>query len=144
MKRILVALDHSPRASDVLARAATIAASTGAELFLFRAIGLPVELPADAYRVSPAEVVESLHAAAVRELEAMEGQLEPTLVTHVLVRTGVPWAAICEAAKAHDVDLIVVGSHGYSGLDHVLGTTAAKVTNHADRSVLIVRTPKKA
>jgi nucleotide-binding universal stress UspA family protein len=39
----------------------------------------------------------------------------------------------------HDVDLIVIGSHGYGALDHVLGTTAAKVVNHADRSVLVVR-----
>ncbi len=144
MKRILVALDHSPRAPQVLARAASIAASQGAELFLLRAIGLPIELPADAYRSSPAEVVEMLHAASVRELEALAATLDPTLVVHVLVRSGVPWVAICEGAKAHEVDLIVVGSHGFSGLDHVLGTTAAKVVNHADRSVLVVRTAKPA
>ena len=35
--------------------------------------------------------------------------------------------------------MIVIGSHGYDTLDKVLGTTAAKIVNHADRSVLVVR-----
>jgi nucleotide-binding universal stress UspA family protein len=34
---------------------------------------------------------------------------------------------------------VVLGSHGYSGFDRILGTTAAKVVNHCDRSVLVVR-----
>jgi nucleotide-binding universal stress UspA family protein len=42
-------------------------------------------------------------------------------------------------ARELSVDLIAIGSHGYSPVDHVLGTTAAKVVNHADRSVLVVR-----
>ncbi len=139
MKRILVALDSSARSRDVLPRAAAIAAATGAELFLLRAIGLPVDLPPDAYRSSPSEVVASLRASSVRELEALALTLDPARVTHVLVQIATPWVAICEAAKEHDVDLIVVGSHGYSGVDHLLGTTAAKVVNHADRSVLVAR-----
>lgn len=43
--------------------------------------------------------------------------------------------------RAHDdVDLIVIGLHGYGTLDRILGTTAAKVTNHTDRNVLVIRT----
>jgi nucleotide-binding universal stress UspA family protein len=38
--------------------------------------------------------------------------------------------------------LIVIGSHGYGGLDRVLGTTAARVVNHALCSVLVVRPPE--
>lgn len=144
MKKILVALDSSVRTMDVLARAATIAKSSGAELFLFRAVGLPPELPADAYRSSPAEVVEMLRTAAVRELEGMTKSLDPSLVVHILVRIGAPWAAICESAREHEVDLIVIGSHGYGALDHVLGTTAAKVVNHARCSVLVARPAKNA
>jgi nucleotide-binding universal stress UspA family protein len=41
------------------------------------------------------------------------------------------------------VDLIVIGSHGYDALDRLLGTTAAKVVNHADRSVLVVRAAER-
>ncbi len=75
----------------------------------------------------------------MRELEQLALGVDPKLAAHVLVRVGTPWGAICRAGKEHDVDLIVVGSHGYDAIDHVLGTTAAKVVNHADRSVLVVR-----
>jgi nucleotide-binding universal stress UspA family protein len=144
MNRVLVALDHSPRAASVLARAATVARATGAELFLLRAVGLPPELPADAFRASPGEVVEHLRADAVRDLEKTALTLDPGLVAHVLVRIGAPASAIVESAREHDVDLIVLGCHGYDAIDRVLGTTAAKVVNHADRSVLVVREPRRA
>jgi nucleotide-binding universal stress UspA family protein len=139
MKRILVALDQSPRAPAVLARASAIARSTGAELYLFHAVGIPAEFPADAFRSSPNELVETWRTEAVRELERVAAFVEPSVVVHVLVHVGQPWASICAAARENDVDLIVVGSHGHSALDHVLGTTAGKVVNHADRSVLVVR-----
>ena len=52
-----------------------------------------------------------------------------------------PWEGVCRVARERQVDLIVVGSHGYGGaMDHILGTTAAKIVNHADRNVLVVRT----
>jgi nucleotide-binding universal stress UspA family protein len=139
MKRILVGLDRSERAGTVLARAASLASRDGAELFLLRAIGLPPEVPADAFLSPPAQMMSAWREEAVRDLERLALSLEPSIVAHVLVRIGSPWSAICAAAREHDVDLIVVGSHGHSVLDHVLGTTAAKVVNHADRSVLVVR-----
>jgi nucleotide-binding universal stress UspA family protein len=142
MKRILVGLDRSNRAPFVLERAAAIATTLGAELFLLRSIGLPPELPVDAYRAAPNDLTEVWRGEAVRDLERIALTLDPKLVTHVLVRIGSPWSSICAAAREHEVDLIVIGSHGYGAIDHVLGTTAGKVVNHADRSVLIVRPAK--
>ena len=55
------------------------------------------------------------------------------------VHVGTPWDTICREAKTLECDLVVLGSHGYSGLDRILGTTAAKVVNHCERSVLVVR-----
>jgi nucleotide-binding universal stress UspA family protein len=52
---------------------------------------------------------------------------------------GAPWEAICKAAEGLEADMVVVGSHGYSGIDRVIGTTAAKVVNHCPCSVLVVR-----
>jgi nucleotide-binding universal stress UspA family protein len=143
MKRILVALDSSPRAETVLARAAAIAKLNGAELYLLHAVSIPVEVPPEAFTTSPTQLVEEWRTAAARDLEKRSGALDPTIVTHILARAGSPWSAICASAKEHDVDLIVIGSHGYDALDHLLGTTASKVVNHADRSVLVVREPKR-
>jgi nucleotide-binding universal stress UspA family protein len=55
------------------------------------------------------------------------------------VVVGAPWEAVCNAARTTAVDVIVIGSHGYSGLDRLLGTTAARIVNHAPCSVLVVR-----
>ncbi len=142
MKKVIVALDTSPRAAEVLRQAASVAPASAAELYLLRCVGLPPELPPDSFRSSPNEVVEALRATAALQLEALAASLEPTRVAHILARVGAPWSAICEAAKEHGADLVVVGSHGYDALDHLLGTTAAKVVNHAGCSVLVVRSSK--
>ena len=63
----------------------------------------------------------------------------PLEVEAVDVHVGTPWDTICREAKTLDCDLVILGSHGYSGFDRILGTTAAKVVNHCDRSVLVVR-----
>lgn len=77
--------------------------------------------------------------AARRDLDQYARQLPPALLAGIRIEYGVPWQAICQQAKTDRVDLIAVGSHGYGGLDRLLGTTAARVVNHADRSVLVVR-----
>ena len=139
MRKLLVALDRSSRAKLVLERAATLAKAVGAEVFLLRVITLPTDVPDDAYSMSPGELVERWKSDAARELEGLAAGFATDTVVHVLVRTGSPWSAICAAAREHEADLIVLGAHGYDAFDHILGTTAAKVVNHADRSVLVVK-----
>jgi nucleotide-binding universal stress UspA family protein len=62
------------------------------------------------------------------------------MLQEIRVEVGTPWQAICTVAKGMNAELIVIGSHGYGAVDRLLGTTAAKVVNHADCSVLVVRT----
>jgi len=141
MKRILVALDGSPRAPRVLAAAARLADLTSARLVLFRAIGLPPDLPRELLHGTPAQIEDTLRAAARSEMEALARDIKPELIERIATELATPWDGIVTEARTIDADLIVIGSHGYSGLDRVLGTTAAKVANHADRSVMIVKTP---
>jgi nucleotide-binding universal stress UspA family protein len=143
MKKMLVALDGSSRQADVLGAALALARKTGAELVLFRGVGLPADLPAEALSIPPEQVPNLLEARASRDLEALKARLPAGVHSHVKVLLGSPWQAIDAAARSEDVDLIVIGSHGYGGLDRVLGTTAAKVVNHADRSVLVVRAAER-
>ncbi|HVJ90592.1 MAG TPA: universal stress protein [Labilithrix sp.] len=139
MKRILVGLDSSPRARDVLSAAVDFARRTHSKLRILRCVGLPPELPANIWGVPPAQLTESFLATAKREVEEAGASVPPELLDGAYAQIGVPWDAICAAAREHDADLIVIGSHGYGFLDRLLGTTAAKVVNHADRSVLVVR-----
>jgi nucleotide-binding universal stress UspA family protein len=145
MKRLLVALDGSSRASAVLKAAVDQAQATGASLVLLRAVGMPTDLPFAAMAMSPADVMNVLEQRAREYLNELGRELVPTGVSWELrVDTGVAWQCICTAAQAIDATLIVIGSHGYGALDRMLGTTAARVVNHADRSVLVVRSPEQS
>lgn len=141
-KNILVAIDTSPRAPGVLAAAVGIARDAGAQLTLFRSVGIPIDLPPEALSMSPAKLPEFLEDRARHELDELAGGLPSELVRGVSVHVGVPWEAICRVAREIDADLIVLGSHGFSGIDRLIGTTASRVVNHADRSVLVVREKK--
>jgi universal stress protein F len=143
MRKILVGLDGSPRSAGVLAASLRLARATSARLQLFRAVGVPVDLPAIALSIPPAELEVVLERDARTALEALARDLPVELIAGRSVALGQAWQAICEAARREDVDLIVIGSHGYGAADRVLGTTAAKVVNHADRAVLVVRAPER-
>ncbi|HTJ83730.1 MAG TPA: universal stress protein [Polyangiaceae bacterium] len=139
MKLLLVALDSSPRAQKVLDTALQLAQKTGAKLRLVRAVGLPPEVPMTPFGVTPDGFIEILLEQARKGLEEYAAKVPPALLEGTDTRVGTPWSGICDAAKDSHADLIIVGSHGYHGLDRIIGTTAAKVVNHAECSVLVAR-----
>jgi nucleotide-binding universal stress UspA family protein len=141
VRRILVGLDGSPREALVLARAQDLAVLFDAHLLLLRAVGLPPEIPPEAWQNPALTVKEFMEGQAREALSKCAASLPEALRSRhaIEVVVATPWQAVCSSAQAHEVDLIVIGSHGYSGLDRVLGTTAARVVNHALCSVLVVR-----
>jgi nucleotide-binding universal stress UspA family protein len=143
MKKILVCLDGSPRERGVLDAAIAVARNRGAKLILFRSVGIPKELPKEAYSMDPEDIPALLEKRATLALEKLSEAVPPELLGSIRVAVGTPWQSIERAAAEADVDLIIIGSHGYQTLDRVLGTTAAKVVNHADRTVIVVRAPER-
>lgn len=136
---ILVALDTSARAPYVLAEGVDLAQKLGGRLLLVRAVGIPHEIPIELLTQSPNQVPEILEQLARRDLEERARAIPDGVAAKMMVHVGVPWEVICRAANEENADLIVIGSHGYSGIDKLLGTTAARVVNHTNRSVLVVR-----
>lgn len=143
LRRILVGLDGSPREPLVLAAAQDLALKFEASLVMVRAVGIPPELPAEAWQDPTLSVKEYLEQRARAGLERCVKELcEPLRARHSLeVIVATPWEALCLCAQTHHADMIVIGSHGYSGIDRILGTTAARVVNHALCSVFVVRSP---
>jgi nucleotide-binding universal stress UspA family protein len=139
MKRILVGLDGSPAQTEVLDVAAGLATAFGAKLILFHAVAIPVHLPQQALAVPPTDVGGLLSDMARTQLEEL-AQARAELVERLQVEIGTAWRAVCDTAKADAVDLVVIGSHSYGGIDRLLGTTAAKIVDHAPCSVYVVRT----
>lgn len=139
MKRILVALDSSPRAPAVLAAAAELAELTGAKLVLYRAVGVSPDMPKELLRVTDLSLEEVLLRNAHEDLQRLAAAVPAERIEKISATFATSWDGICRAARESAADLVVIGSHGYGGLDRLLGTTASKVVNHADRNVLVVR-----
>ena len=142
MKTILVALDNSPRAPEVLKAAIEAAnATSDAKLVLFRAVGIPPEMPGLIWQTDAPSLMDLLRDAAKKGLEAHAAHVPASLRSEPLVSVeiGSPWQGICTAIEREKADLLVIGSHGYGVVDRILGTTAAKVVNNASCSVLVVR-----
>lgn len=138
IRKILVALDGSPRSPIVLAAAREIAESCDAELRLFRVVHLPPDIP-PAGPTEADDVTARALAQAQRELAALAAGhpgigVEPPVLAEQAV-----WRHIIDRADQPDIDLLVLGSHGYGALERLLGTTAAQVVNHIQRNVLIAR-----
>lgn len=142
-KQILAALDDSHRATEVLRHAAELAARDHATLHVCRAVNVPVGVPMDAWMLAGDVLTERLLDYATEELAALVEGMPPSERSIVggrrVCRLGTPGHVIVELADELHVDLLVIGSHGYHVFERVLGTTAARIVNHARCSVLVVR-----
>jgi nucleotide-binding universal stress UspA family protein len=139
MQRILVALDGSPRQQEVLDAALALADKLGSRLILFHSVSLPLPLPTTALAVPPDQIGNILLDTSKKALEEVARSVPAERLERQQVEIGVPWRAVCDAARSDGVDLVIIGSHGYGGFDRLLGTTAAKIVDHAPCSVLVVR-----
>jgi nucleotide-binding universal stress UspA family protein len=137
IKTLLVAVDGSQRASTVVDAGVELARATHARIVLFRAVVVPPDFPAAA-ATSGDELPAYLLREAHEQLASFIATI-PDVPCEARVRQGVqPWRDIIAVATAIDADVIVLGSHGYHGWDHILGTTAGKVVNLAGRNVFVV------
>lgn len=141
MSKILAAIDSSPGSRDVLAAALSFAEKSDAKVVLFHAVPMPVAV-SEPILMSVESLGHDMLGEAKARLDELAEEAGHTNVESVDVAFGTPWSGICDAAKKHDVDLIVLGARSYDFLDKVLGTTASKVVHGADRSVLVVREPE--
>ena len=141
IKSVLVPLDFSAESKKALAYAVPFARQFGARLTLLHVIE-PVATP-DFAQTFPLMIEDDkLMAAAKSELRRVvqDSGIEPNLVEKTLVRFGRSFHEIAEAARTLKVDLIIIATHGHTGLKHVLlGSTTERVVRHAPCPVLVVR-----
>jgi nucleotide-binding universal stress UspA family protein len=135
---VLAALDHSPRAPAVLERALAMAQAFHARLDLLRVVELPLAVPPAAHVAAPDAPVAMAREAAERELRKLAGPHTSSVSSFRVVIATEPWRAILDSASSLGVDLLVIGAHGRHGFERILGTTASRMVNHADRDLLVV------
>jgi len=140
-KKICCPVDFSDPARAALQAAAQLAATFGAELALFHAYQLPgYTLPEGSVVASP-KMLQDLADQAEAHLNEWkrlaEGMGAPRVTTAKAV--GEPALEIVEFAREGAYDLLVVGTHGRTGLRHaLLGSTAERVVRRAGCPVLTV------
>jgi len=137
---ILVPIDFSAQSERALQYALALARKTRAKLTLLHVVE-PIGTPDFLYYPLMVEN-EKLAKAARERLEktCARAKIQPALLDRVLVRSGVAFNEIADAARTLHADLIAIATHGYTGLKHVLlGSTTERVVRHAPCPVLVVR-----
>lgn len=140
IKRILVPTDFSKESLKGIRYAAALAAKFEATIELVFVLettsyvaGLNSSLLALTDIDAAQQASQKLAALATKEIPN-------TLSAFPRVRIGHGANEICAAAKAYQADLIVISTHGYTGLKHtLLGSTAERVVRYAPCPVLVVR-----
>ncbi len=141
-KDVVVGLDGSARTETVLQAALELAGAMDARLVVVHVVQLPPEMPVSLWGANPEEMIGQVLRGARRQVDGWLRAVPARRLHEVIVELGIPWRQLCEIATAREAAAIVVGAHGYGALERILGTTASKVVNHADRPVLVVR-PKE-
>lgn len=144
--KILIGVDDSPCSKAALEYVKAMKWPAGSKFVVFAA-----SVPAIAYTMVDAggmtwmKTAEEEMTVATEELTArVERELRDAgLATEAKVVQGDPREAIVDAARTMGADLVVVGSHGRTGLQKlVMGSVASHVVAHAPCTVIVVKTKK--
>jgi nucleotide-binding universal stress UspA family protein len=140
-ERILVAIDFSELSDQAFAYAVELAERLSAQLVLVHVFQVPAYLFPDAVVAAPQQTVVELERAVERRLEELRARaMARGVAAYVHVPVGSAFVEIIRAARDHKADLIVLGTHGRTGLRHaLLGSVAEKVVRKAPCPVLVVR-----
>jgi nucleotide-binding universal stress UspA family protein len=139
-RKILCPIDFSPGSRRAMQAAIRLANESGAELVLVHAWHLPPILYLE--HLVPGDAIQQMSDDATRMLDAALAEARDLVTARVTAKllTGVPWMSIVEATEDPAIDLVVIGTHGRTGLSRVLvGSVAEKVIRHAPCSVMAIR-----
>jgi nucleotide-binding universal stress UspA family protein len=141
IRTVLVPLDFSDNARAVLEWAGHLAGAHQSKVILFHAYHLPVEFQQLEGAYLPPDFWANVKAEAQQSLGRYEAELRNSgLSVKSVVREGYAATAIVDEATEQEVDLIVIGTHGLSGIKHMLlGSIAERVVQKAPCPVLTVK-----
>lgn len=144
MKQILVPTDFSPPSIEAYKFAVDIAAATNTAVTVLNAIDLPVmvagfDVPVYTYDPALEADLENFAREQYQKLESLSATRG--VPTSLDLRTGSVIRAIREKIREGNVELVVMGTHGTSGIDELLfGSNTEKVVRHSNVPVIAIRT----
>src|SRR5262245_9486901 len=145
IKTILVPHDFSEYAAHALTWAVELAKRYQAKLILFHAVPVfsRTGYPEGMFLLDLAKIETETIADAEKRLREVVAATGLTGVVETKVVVGDAMWEICQAAEREHADLVIMGSHGRTGLAHiVLGSVAERVVRHVSCPVLVARKPQ--
>jgi len=140
-RKLLVAVDGSDESLAAVAQAGKLAETLGAELTLCHVVP-PAPVFVDAAALTLVEFDRRADEESARILAEAARALPPGVLAGRRVLHGQPALAIVDESREGGYDLLVVGSHGRTGIRRFLmGSVASQVVSHARIPVLVYRTP---
>jgi len=141
MRSILVPVDFSDHSQQSLRYARKFAEQFGASICLLHVVEPMIPEGDFGYAAMPPGNWEEERLEAARsELKNVATQLGASVPVECRVRLGRAWREITDLAQTHPADLLIVSTHGYTGLKYaLLGSVAEKIVRHAPCPVLVVR-----
>jgi nucleotide-binding universal stress UspA family protein len=144
IKNVLVATDFGQAADAALRSGRELAGRFGATLHALHVVEnfYVTTFGAETYAALVPEMQHELEISARRRLDQALGGSGGPPTKPVVMTSGAPAYAIVDYASEHDIDLIVMGTRGRSGLAHLMmGSVAEKVVRLAPCPVLTIRHP---
>ena len=143
IRNILVGTDFSPASRPAIRLAVEMAAANSAALWIAHVAAPPVPLATEGY-VLPRfyeDMMLSIRADAQKRLRRLLSTARKSGVrARSLILNGVPHEALNRAARRHRADLLILGTHGRTGLARLfVGSVASRVVATAPCPVLTVR-----
>ena len=146
INKVLVPIDFSDYSKSALRYAVNFAKSFNAEIILIYVVE-PVIYPPDFSmgQIAMPSINTEWDDRAKDELQKLaKSEIIGAVKVKTIIKTGKPFVEIIETAKEENVDLIIIATHGRSGVEHILfGSTAEKVVRKAPCPVLTLREPLK-
>jgi len=141
IKKVLVPVDSSEGACDAARLAVEMAKGTGASLHLLHVLDTDPDMLMGATALSREELQRARDQFAKLAFEAVGKVIDlETLKPTMEIRMGKASLEIVKYAKNENIDLIVMGSRGLSGIkEFLLGSVSSQVLHHAPCSVTVVR-----
>lgn len=138
---ILVPTDFSDFADQALEYATQLAKAFQARLTVLHVIQLAPMAMGDIGAASVVPYLEAVETEVQKQMQAILNQLQQAgLQGETAISQGVPVQIIVETAKNQGIDLIVMGTHGRTGITHALiGSVADRVMRLAPCPVLVTR-----
>lgn len=141
LKRILVPVDFSENSKKSLRYAIPLAAQFKASITVIYVVE-PAVFPSDFGfgQMSFPDVEKEMYEKAEQELNDLIKDLKSNVVLKAEVKSGIPFVEVTSYADQENIDLIVLATHGRTGVEHILfGSTAEKIIRKAPCPVLVVR-----